>query len=122
MLALDPGAIGGTSLYTYFPLYLYLFLNFILIPIQALLVLFFPNGRFRTVEKTGRDLLYACFDTKKLGERPGAVYLNGSERAESSVESRVLEKQDELWRESGLLAEEVNGLSEGVWEGFDVEP
>lgn len=85
------------------------------------MVYFFPNGRFRTVEKTGQDLLLACFDEARLGKRPGAIYLNGSEKAESSVESRDVEKQEEVWRESWDLAREVGGVEvEGMWKDLEV--
>ena len=60
----------------------------------------------------------ACFDETELGERPGPLYLNGSERAEGSVESRVVEKQEECWVESGVLAGEIGGLIECSWEGL----
>ena len=58
----------------------------------------------------------ACFDEAELGERPGTLYLNGSERAEGSVESRVVQKQEECWAESGVLAREIGGLIESSWE------
>ncbi|KAK7746351.1 hypothetical protein SLS53_002310 [Cytospora paraplurivora] len=59
-----------------------------------------PNGLFRTPEKSGQHLLRACFDTKKLGEYPKAVYLDGSRYLETGEEVRDEAKQRRLWADS----------------------
>jgi hypothetical protein len=118
MLALDPGVVGGTSLFTHFPIYLYFILNYIIVLLQPITVYIFPNGRLRSAEKTGSDLLYACFDEKTLGKVPGALYLNGTEIADSSTESHDVKKQGELWRETMKVARE--GFVDGAFENLEI--
>jgi hypothetical protein len=49
-------------------------------------------------------VILACFDEGTLGEHPKAVFLDGSQKAESSKESRDLEKHKALWADSLKLA------------------
>lgn len=66
---------------------------------------------FRPPWKSGADLLLACFDKEMLGEHPKAVYLNGSEKSEPSIESRDEVKQKRVWAESLKFARIRNGDS-----------
>ncbi len=59
-----------------------------------------PNGMLRTVSKSAADVLRAAFDTAQLGERPKAVYLNGSELGDTSAEAKDAAKRRELWEAS----------------------
>jgi len=112
---MDPGAVGGTDLYGTFPTWLYIILKYVLVPIQALVVLFSPNGPLRTPAKVGRDLIFACWDEKVLGETPKAVYLDGQIVSVSSPESHDEAKQKALWRGTveilGLAREDASVAS-----------
>ena len=60
-----------------------------------------PNGYFRTRAKSAHDVLAACFDEGGvLGTHPKGVYLNGSDVAGTSPESRDEGKQRRLWEAS----------------------
>lgn len=86
------------------------FLTQVVIPLlQEIFILFQPNGMLRPARKSGADLLLACFDESYLGEYPKAVYLDGSARAEPSVESRDEKKQRQLWVDSVKLARVRDG-------------
>lgn len=63
-----------------------------------------PNGTLRSVTKSANDMLRAAFDTKQLGEQPKAVYMNGSERGDTSAESKDAAKCLQLWQASVSLA------------------
>lgn len=63
-----------------------------------------PNGPLRTTQKSAGDVLRAAFDTETLGIQPKAVYLNGSDLAETSLESRDERKQNMLWKDSVVYA------------------
>ncbi|KAK0113493.1 hypothetical protein ONS96_014357 [Cadophora gregata f. sp. sojae] len=104
VLSMDPGAMGGTGIAKRAPL-LIRFITQVMIPLlQRISVYFSPNGSIRPTWKSAQDLMLASFDEKYLGVRPKAVYLNGSAKAESSIESRDEEKQRQLWEESLKLA------------------
>jgi len=100
IMAMDPGAVAGTDLYETFPTWLYIILRYVLVPIQALVVFFSPNGPLRTPARVGKDLIFACWDEKVLGETPKAVYLDGKIVSGSSPESHDEVKQKALWRET----------------------
>lgn len=59
-----------------------------------------PNGKLRATSKSAADVLRAAFDTARLGERPKAVYLNGSERGDTGVEAKDPAKGRQLWEAS----------------------
>jgi len=109
IMAMDPGAVGGTDLYKPMPWLMRIILSYIIVPLQWVLVYFFPNGQLRTASKVGRDLLFACFDEKIIGKHPGAVYLDGTRVSMTSVESKDQKKQMALWEGSLKLA----GIKEG---------
>ena len=56
-----------------------------------------PNGYFRKTTKSATDVFNASFDEAALGKHPKNVYLNGSEKAASSAETKDEEKQRRLW-------------------------
>ena len=109
VVAVDPGGMTDTTLFRDSPLLLRLALGWIVSPLSPLLVWIWPNGYFRPSSKSAHDLLAASFDTDRLGKHPKAVYLNGSQFAVSSPESREEAKQKELWDASAKFA----GLTDG---------
>ena len=115
ILASDPAAVGGTNLFRNFPLWLYLVLNYVLVPVQIFWTYLFRNGRFRTKDQVGRDLIFACFDEKTLGKAPGAKYLDGTDVKDSSPESHDERKQRVLW--DGCLELARSGLEDDVLVG-----
>ncbi|EGD96312.1 hypothetical protein TESG_03765 [Trichophyton tonsurans CBS 112818] len=56
-----------------------------------------PNGLFRTAEKSAQDLLSAALEPKHSWAHPTETYFNGSEQAEAAVEAKDEKKQQELW-------------------------
>lgn len=72
---------------------------------------FKPNGMFRTAAKSARDALSLCFEVDVAGDRPAVVYMNGSERSDTSAECKDEAKRTALWRESirwaGVQAEDT---------------
>jgi len=91
------------------PFYARAIFQYALIPLQALWVLLFKNGIFRTAGQVGKDLVWCCWDEVVVGQEPRAVYLNGTEVSTSSPESRDVLKQGVLWKGSLELA----GLKQG---------
>ena len=78
-------------------------------PKTPLLNRIWPNGYFRTRAKSAHDLLVACFDENDiLGKYPKAVYLNGSELAATSPETRDEAKQKRLWD----VSVEISGVKD----------
>ena len=113
IIAADPACVGGTDHYepSTFPSHLYFALKYVLVPLQSISSLLFPNGPLRSTTQVGKDLNFACWDEETLGEYPKAVYLDGRKIVGSSPESKDQEKQKRLWRESlglvGLKEEET---------------
>ncbi|KAI3395407.1 hypothetical protein diail_1336, partial [Diaporthe ilicicola] len=69
-----------------------------------------PNGTLRLTHKSAGDVLAAATDTKSpFGERPKALYMNGSEPKSVSVEAQDAEKRAAVWKASINYA----GLKEG---------
>jgi len=56
------------------------------------------------MDTSAKDVFDASFDEKSLGKHPKTIYLNGSKRVQSSVESRDEQKQKKLWVDSAALA------------------
>jgi hypothetical protein len=109
VISLDPGTMAGTGIARSSPLYIRILMSYILVAIQYIMVSFSPNGMMRGPKKSADDLLLACFDEKELGEYPKSVYLTGSKKIDSSVESRDEEKQRRLWKDSLKLARIKDG-------------
>ncbi len=104
VLAMDPAAMGGTGLTKRSGPLIRFIAGYVVVFLQSIFVWFMPNGSYRPTWKSAQDLMLASFDTKYLGAHPKAVYLNGSVKAISSVESRDEAKQKRLWKESVKLA------------------
>jgi len=99
VLALDPGAMS-TTLSKRGPLFILFLTRWVLWAFQGISVRIAPNGPMRPTWKSANDLLLACFDTEYLGQEPKAVYLGGSAKADSSIESRDETKQRSLWTDT----------------------
>jgi hypothetical protein len=105
----DPGLVAGTTLLTSMPFYIRWVIMYLMVPICFIWSLLFTNGRFRTTETVGKTLVWSCWDTVTLGERPKGLYLDGTEISASSKETYDEVKQGRLWKESA----EIVGLKEG---------
>jgi NAD(P)-dependent dehydrogenase (short-subunit alcohol dehydrogenase family) len=68
-----------------------------------------PNGPLRTTAKSAQDVLRAAFDKETLGERPRAVYLNGTDDWQPSKVAQNGELRKKLWADSVKMA----GLAAG---------
>ena len=68
----------------------------------ALCVRLFPNGTWRTPQKSARDVLAAAFDSAPapLTDRPKSLYLNGSEPGQYNPEAKDPEKGRIIWEGS----------------------
>lgn len=104
VVAVDPGAMGGTGLFKESPATLRFVLHGVMAPLGVVTTALSPNGNIRTPSKSAKDLLNASFDEGTLGKHPKAVYLNGSARFEPSKETRDETKQKQLWMESVKLS------------------
>lgn len=78
----------------------------LIITLSAWLV---PNGPWRTIKKSTRDVLAAAFEVgPPLSERPKGVYLDGSKIGQKSAEAEDVEKQRLLWKDTvAICAAEV---------------
>ncbi|EFR03422.1 hypothetical protein MGYG_06419 [Nannizzia gypsea CBS 118893] len=56
-----------------------------------------PNGLFRTAEKSAQDLLSAALGSKDSWAHPAEAYFDGREQVEAAVEAKDERKQEELW-------------------------
>lgn len=106
-LLLNPGGMGGAELTKRGTRLKRFMWTYIFPVVQEIAVWWWPNGALRTSWKSAGDLLdLVVRDAVGKGE-----YWEGSVRGKSSAESRDLEKQDMLWRESlklvGLTQEEL---------------
>lgn len=99
ILGVDPGSMA-TSMARRAPLGLRLLDNYVLPVLAPLAVRLSPNGMIRTPVKSAGDIISAAFDTEKLGEYPKAVYMGGSERADTYQETQDRGKQKALWEDS----------------------
>ncbi|EKD12635.1 short chain dehydrogenase/reductase SDR [Drepanopeziza brunnea f. sp. 'multigermtubi' MB_m1] len=104
VLSLDPAAMGGTGITKRSGALIRFITAYVLVFLQTILVYIMPNGSYRPPWKSAQDLMLACFDEEHLGSHPKAVYLNGSVKGVSSIESRDEAKQKQLWEDSLKLA------------------
>lgn len=96
-LGVDPGTMI-TRIQRHAPWFIRVVIFQIYYPI---ILMFMPNGPIRTTQRSASDLLHAAFDLGPgLGQFPKALYFNGREPLETSVESRDIEKCDLVWKES----------------------
>lgn len=70
-----------------------------------------PNGAFRTLEKSARDILAAVVacGPPPLSEHPKGLFLNGSVQGEYNTEALDPKKRDVVWRGSIRFAKLVRG-------------
>lgn len=101
--------MGGTALTKHSPPFIRFLTGWVIWALQGISVRISPNGMMRPTWKSANDLIMACFDTGYLGQEPKAVYLDGSAKVESSIESRDETKQQALWADSVRLV----GLKDG---------
>lgn len=101
--------MGGTHLTKTSPPFIRFLTGYLVWALQGIAVRISPNGLMRPPWKSANDLLLACFDVGYLGQQPTAVYLDGSAKAESSIESIDERKQKALWADSVRLV----GLKDG---------
>lgn len=67
-----------------------------------------PNGPWRTIKKSTRDVLAAAFEVgPPLSEslRPKGVYLDGSKIGLKSAEAQDIERQRLLWKDAAGYAQ-----------------
>lgn len=76
--------------------------KFVLPGIASVVAWFMPNGPFRSVEKSSRDILAAALhnDPPPLSTRPKGLYLNGSELGKRNPEAKDPAKGAMLWRDT----------------------
>ena len=108
LVAVDPGAIPGTGLLRDSSLLLRIVVHWMMGPVTPILCWMSPNGYFRTAAKSAVDLFNASFDQNKGGKYPKGLYLNGSDIAQSSPETKDQEKQKRLWK----FSIELTGLKQ----------
>jgi hypothetical protein len=77
--------------------------------LTLMLTRIWPNGYFRTAEKSARDTERALYDTDEFGEHPKALYVNGHLRAEPSPEAKDVAKGKMLWEDSVRYANLKHG-------------
>lgn len=70
-----------------------------------------PNGAFRTLAKSARDVLAAVLacGPPPLSEHPKGLFLNGSEQGEYNIEALDSVKRGIVWRGSVRFAKLVEG-------------
>lgn len=107
VLALDPGAMP-TGIMRHNE---YWFVRYVMFQVVLSLVTVFwgwlwPNGAFRTLKKSARDILAAVIacGPSPLSEHPKGLFLNGSEQGEYNTEALDPVKRDVVWRGSVRFA------------------
>lgn len=58
---------------------------------------FWPNGMFRTVEKSAQDVLRAAIEYNAAWSNPKDAYFDGNKPAETAEESKDPRRQKKLW-------------------------
>lgn len=71
----------------------------------------FPNGTWRTPQKSASDVLAAAFNCGPLPltERPKGIYLNGSETGEYKSEAKDPMKGQVIWEGSLRFTQLIGG-------------
>ncbi|KAI0534426.1 hypothetical protein GGR58DRAFT_516144 [Xylaria digitata] len=69
-------------------------------PLMTVLSKLSPNGHYRTPAQSANDVINAAFDTKILGERPDAVYMNGASVGDVGPEAKDAAKCERVWKDS----------------------
>ncbi|KAI8635326.1 putative short-chain dehydrogenase [Xylariaceae sp. FL1651] len=109
ILGVDPGTMISTGIQRRANWIIRNFAFKFMYPIMATLM---PNGLVRRPHKSASQVLRAAFDTgPALGEFPKGLYLFDNKLFETSVESRYVQKQELIWKESvqyvGLKTDET---------------
>ncbi|KAI1078939.1 putative short-chain dehydrogenase [Whalleya microplaca] len=102
VLAVDPGTMA-TGIVRQSPWFVRVVVFRIFAGMLAdVLVYLFPNGTWRTPQKSARDVLAAAFDCgpSPLNERPKSLYLNGSKTGEYNNEAKDPKKGHVIWEGS----------------------
>ncbi|KAI1131980.1 NAD(P)-binding protein [Nemania abortiva] len=98
VLAVDPGGMA-TGIARHTPWFVRVVVFLFAGILGSLLVRLFPNGTWRTPQKSARDVLAAALDNGPLPltERPKGLYLNGSELGDYSSEAKDPNKGRVIW-------------------------
>lgn len=112
VLAVDPGSMP-TGIARRSDSWVLRFLVFqVILPVMVVVwAWLWPNGTFRTLQKSARDILSAALDCgpPPLSERPKGLFLNGSERGEYSTEAKEPMKGNIVWTGSVRFANLAEG-------------
>lgn len=100
MLGLDPGGMGTGLMRNASWLNRTLVMKVALPIVAPIAQRFQANPPVRTPSKSAGDALRACFDTETLGQRPRALYLDGTAERMTSAEARDEAKRAMLWKDS----------------------
>lgn len=103
VLALDPGAVP-TGIVRRSPSWFVRVLMFqVIMPVLGTVTTrLWPNGSFRTLQKSSSDILSAALDSgpPPLSEHPKGLFLNGSELGDYNSEAKEPAKCEIVWKGS----------------------
>ncbi|KAI1266397.1 putative short-chain dehydrogenase [Xylariaceae sp. FL1019] len=106
IVGIDPGCMGNTGLCRRGNWFTRKVMFPILVPALTPFVMWYnPNGTFRTVRKSSRDILEAAFGTD---DSVRGRYLNGTELQDVVPEAADSEKRLMVWRDSVRYTELTN--------------
>lgn len=101
ILGVEPGIVC-TGLQRHAPWLIRVILFQIVFPLLGLLM---SNGPVRSAGKSASHILQAALESNPvLGQFPKDVYLDGTEKSDTSIESKDPRKRDIVWKESIGLA------------------
>ncbi|KAI0199124.1 hypothetical protein F4808DRAFT_433445 [Astrocystis sublimbata] len=108
VLAVDPGSMStGIVRQSGFWLLRVVIFQFLVPILGFLMVHLFPNGNWRTPEKSSKDVLAAALNSgpTPLSERPKGLYLNGSDLGAYNPEADDPIKGMVVWKGSVRFAQ-----------------
>ncbi|KAI2615843.1 NAD(P)-binding protein [Hypoxylon sp. NC1633] len=111
VLAVDPSAMA-TGIIRHSSWFVRVLIFWLFAGVTATLwVRLFPNGTWRTPQKSAHDVLAAALDSSPapLTERPKGLYLNGSEQGKYNYEAKDPEKGKVIWEGSVRFAQLKEG-------------
>jgi hypothetical protein len=112
VLALDPGAMP-TEIIRQSPSWFMRVLMFqVIMPVLGTVATrLWPNGSFRTLQKSASDVLSAAVDCDRppLSEHPKGLFLNGSELGDYNSEAKEPAKCEIVWKGSVHYAKLEDG-------------
>ncbi|KAI0397366.1 NAD(P)-binding protein [Xylariaceae sp. FL0594] len=112
VLAIDPGSMPTGIVRRSSSWFLRVVVFQLLFPVLCtLMVRLFPNGNWRTVQKSSRDVVAAALKSgpPPLSQRPKSLYLNGSELGRYNSEAADQAKGRVVWRGSVRYANLTEG-------------